>query len=72
MQTQYLAHQNSHAHTKSSPELSPEGVVVDLFVDGLRARLRRNEARVDAQLSTCGDLHGFTLPYRDRHPCRAV
>lgn len=65
MQTQYLAHQNSHAHTKSSPELSPEGVVVDLVVDWLRAGLRGNETCVDAEFAASGDLHGFTFPYQN-------
>jgi hypothetical protein len=46
VQTQYLAHQNSHAHTKNSPELSPEGVVVELVVDGLFRTLERDEHTV--------------------------
>lgn len=43
MQTQYLAHQNSHAHTKNSPELLPEGGAVDLVVDWLFRTLERDE-----------------------------
>lgn len=69
-QRQFLGFMDTR--TKKSPELSPEGVVVDLVVDWLRAGLRGNETCVDAEFAASGDLHGFTLSYRDRHSGRTV